>query len=243
MEFRNHRSFYEHWDFSSGEVANLIRVKAGSLLPKGAPKPILVHHFRVACTAGKFRVICDARCLNFFLKNFPFQYERLRDVLAYTQKGFFMVTWDLKAGYYHVPIHPAYRKYFGFKIGNRYGVYKVLCFGMSEACYNFTKIAQEPHIELRLRGVPVSGYIDDGHSAARTYGRALRQGFLAIRLHAALGALFGLPKCVLKPVQELKWLGFLLDTLSETFKLHREGGKQLSAHQLRHDNLHLWQDR
>jgi hypothetical protein len=130
-----------------------------------------------------------------------------------------MVTWDLKAGYYHVPIHPAYRKYFGFKIGNRYGVYNVLCFGLSEACYAFTKIAQEPLIELRQRGVPVSGYIDDGHSAARTYGRALRQGFLAIRIHASVGAFFGLPKCVLWPVQELRWIGFILDTLAESFRV------------------------
>jgi hypothetical protein len=90
---------------------------------------------------------------------------------------------------------------------------------LSEACYAFTKIAQEPLIELRQRGVPVSGYIDDGHSAARTYGRALRQGFLAIRIHASVGAFFGLPKCVLWPVQELRWIGFILDTLAESFRV------------------------
>jgi hypothetical protein len=78
VEFQNHRSFYEHWDFSSGEVANLILVRAGSLLPKGAPKPILVHPSGLALTAGKRRLICDARALNLFLKNFPFQYEKLK---------------------------------------------------------------------------------------------------------------------------------------------------------------------
>jgi hypothetical protein len=193
VEFHNHRSFYEHWDFSSGEIENLIRVRAGSLLPKGAPKPIIVHPFGVALPASKRRLICDARALNLVLENFPFQNEKLRDVLAYTQKGFFMVTWDLKAGYNHIPIHPAYRKYFGFKVGNRYGVYNAICFGLSEACFAFTKVAQEPLIELRSRGIPVPGYIDDGHSSARTYGRAVRQGFLAIKLHASIGAFFGLP--------------------------------------------------
>jgi hypothetical protein len=130
-----------------------------------------------------------------------------------------MIAWDLKAGYYHVPIHPAYRKFFGFRIGNRYGVYNVVCFGLSEACFAFTKIAQEPLIELRSRGIPVSGYIDDGHSAAKTYGRTLRQGFFIMRLLAALGAYFGIPKCVFTPRQELTWLGFLLNTLSQTFKV------------------------
>jgi hypothetical protein len=48
----------------------------------------------------------------------------------------------------------------------------------------------------------------------------IRQGYLIIRLMAALGAkFFGLPKCNLKPLQELRWLGFLLNTLDETFKV------------------------
>jgi hypothetical protein len=213
VEFKNHRSFYDHWDVAFGKVLNLFKVTAATLLPIGAEKPILVHPFGVADTADKQRLICDARALNIFLKNLPFQYEKLRDVLAYTKAGFFMVTWDLKSGYYHVPIHPEYRKFFGFKIGGRYRVYNVICFGLSEACYAVTKIAQEPLIELRARGFPVFGYIDDGHTAARTYGRTLQQGYLIIRLLAALGAFFGLPKCNLEPLQELKWLGFLLNTL------------------------------
>jgi hypothetical protein len=219
VEFKNHKSFYVHWDFSSKEVANLATVGAASILPLGAEKRVLVHPFGVALTAGKRRLICDARGLNMFLQNFPFQYEKLRDVLAYTKKGYFMVTWDLNSGYYQIPIHPAYRKFFGFRIGNRYGVYNEICFGLSEACYAFTKVAQKPLIELRARGFPVSGYIDDGHTAARTYGRTLWQGYLIIRLLAALGAFFGLPKCNLEPLQELRWLGFLLDTLKETFKV------------------------
>jgi hypothetical protein len=219
VEFQNHKSFYVHWDFSSKEVANLATLGAASILPLDADKPVLVHPFGVALTAGKRRLICDARGLNVFLQNFPFQYKKLRDILAYTKRGYFMVTWDLKSEYYHVTIHPAYRKFFGFKIGNRYGVYNAICFGLSEACFAFTKIAQEPLIELRSRGFPISGYIDDGHTAAKTYGRTLRQGYLIIRLLAALGAFFGLSKCVLKPLQELKWLGFLLDTLRETFKV------------------------
>jgi hypothetical protein len=85
----------------------------------GAPKPVIAHPFVVASTAGKLRPICAARVLNIFLKNFPFRYKKLRDVLAYTQAGYSMITWDLKAGYYHLPIHPAYRKFFGFKIGNK----------------------------------------------------------------------------------------------------------------------------
>lgn len=92
VEFKNHKSLYTHWNFSSKELANLFSFGAASLLPLGAPKPIIVHPFGVAETAGKFRLICDARGLNIFLENFPFKYEKLRDVLAYTKEGFYMIT-------------------------------------------------------------------------------------------------------------------------------------------------------
>jgi hypothetical protein len=90
---------------------------------------------------------------------------------------------------------------------------------LSEACFAFTKIAQEPLIELRARGIPVSGYIDDGHTATKTYEKTIRQEYLIVRLFAALEAFFGIPKCNLKPLQELRWLGFLLNTLEQVFKV------------------------
>lgn len=92
VELKNHQSFYVHWDFASKEVINLFTVSAATLLPLGAERPVLVHLFGVASTAGKLRLICDARALNIFLKNLPFQYEKLRDVIAYTKAGYFMVT-------------------------------------------------------------------------------------------------------------------------------------------------------
>jgi hypothetical protein len=63
-----------------------------------------------------------------------------------------MATWDLKSGYYHVPIHSRFRKHFGFKIGGVTFYFKVLCFGFAQACYVFTKNMQEPMIELRRGG-------------------------------------------------------------------------------------------
>lgn len=73
-----------------------------------------------------------------------------------------MSTWDLKAGYYHILIHPRFRKFFGFRVRNLVFQFNVVFFGLSEACYVFTKIMQEPCLELRAAGIPVSGYVDDG---------------------------------------------------------------------------------
>jgi hypothetical protein len=140
-------------------------------------------------------------------------------VLAFTKSGSYLATWDLKSGYFHVPIHPAYHKYFGFKIGETTFYFKILCFGFTQACYVFTKIMQEPMFELRKRGIPMSSNIDDALTAAKTFGRCARQSGLSALLIGALGAFLGLPNCKLTPKQIIKWLGFLIDTLEQKFKV------------------------
>jgi hypothetical protein len=97
-------------------------------------------------------------------------------------------------------IHPAFRNFCGFKVKDRYGVYNVICFGLLEACYTFAKIAQEPLIEVRLRQIPVSGYIDNGPTVVKPYKRTLRQDYPILCLLVALGAFLGLLKCNLKPL-------------------------------------------
>jgi hypothetical protein len=92
-------------------------------------------------------------------------YERLCDILAFTGAERFLATWDLKSGYFHVPIHKDYYKYFCFKVGSITFHFKVLCFGLSQACYVVTKVMQEPAIELRKRGIPLSDYIDHSLTA------------------------------------------------------------------------------
>lgn len=150
-------SIHDHWEYSSGEVYTLAfsGVQRAAMCAPGEI-PLIVHPLGVAVQGVKRRLICDARYLNLFLGLIPFQYERLRDILAYTFGGSFMGTWDLKSGYYHILFHKDYRKYIGFKVGNQYFVYNVPCFGLSQACYLFIKVMQEPMIELRQRSIPIS---------------------------------------------------------------------------------------
>jgi hypothetical protein len=121
--------------------------------------PVIIHPLVVATTGGKQRLILNARYANLFMKALPFRYERLRDILGFTKACYFMSNRDLKSGYYHVLIHPKYRKYFGFKVGDQVFQFNVVFFGFAQACYVFTKIMQEPCFELRSVSIPVSGYV------------------------------------------------------------------------------------
>jgi hypothetical protein len=114
----------------------------------------------------KGRLVLNGKYVNAFCKRHAFTYEKLREVLTFITKGGFFSTWDLKAGYFHVLIHSAFRKYFGFKVGEVYYHYNAMCFGWSEACFIYTLVAQEAAAkELRLLRIPISSYLDDGSTA------------------------------------------------------------------------------
>jgi hypothetical protein len=218
VEFQNHRSFYQNWGFSSDQVEKMVEWGAVGIW-EGPEAPIVINPMGVVESAGKPRAICNAMYPNLFLEALPFRYERLRDILAFIDKGSYMATWDLKSGYFHVPVHRDFWKYFCFKIGNIIFYFKILCFGFAQACYVFTKIMQEPALELRRRGIPLSVYIDEGITAALTSNRCIRQSSLCVLLLGALGAFMGIPKCHMKPELVQKWLGFLADSEHEQFRV------------------------
>jgi hypothetical protein len=202
-----------------GEVLKLILWAAGTIVEEGDEMPIVIHPLEVAFTGGKGRLIVNSRYCNLFMKLLAFRYEPLRDVLGFTKEGFFMANWDLKSGYYHVLIQPKFRKYFGIRIGNITIRLNVVFFGYAQACYVFTKIMQEPAFALREAGIPVSNYVDDVFTAAPTRLACLWQAMFVVLLQAALGGFHGLAKCQIDPVQLIKWLGFMLDSTRQAFKV------------------------
>ena len=54
---------------------------------------------------GKKRLILDLRHVNKYLIKRKVKYEDWKVVLAFFQKGCYVVSFDLKSGYHHVEIH------------------------------------------------------------------------------------------------------------------------------------------
>ena len=75
----------------------------------------------------------------------------------------YMFKFDLKAGYHHVDIHPEYHKYLGFQWElESIFVFAVLPFGLSMACYLFTKIMRPLIWYWRGQGLKAIVYLDNG---------------------------------------------------------------------------------
>ena len=76
------------------------------------------------------------------------------------------LTWDLKSGYHHVDICLDHQNYLGFAWPFsgivRYFTFAVLPFGLSRACFCFTKLMRPLVKRWRLMGPTSFIYLDDG---------------------------------------------------------------------------------
>jgi hypothetical protein len=228
VEFPNHRSFFENPEFGVQAVGDMLSNSTVKLYGKDERKQKVVNPLGVA-NLPKGRLVLDGGYVNAFTKHVPFKYETLREILSFLGERGFFSTWDFKAGYYHVLIHPRFRTYFGFRIGKAYFHYNALCFGWSEACYAYTLVTQEAARELRLREIPVSSYLDDGFTGDEKMLRCLWIIIMVIRFLTLLGAVFSLQKCKFWPSQEGDWLGFVVDSTAQEFRVSETKQEKVRA--------------
>lgn len=137
---RNNRSAFRNSEFVGAAILELL--EQGLIIEVNSP-PHCVNPLSVA-EGKKLRLVLDLREVNRYLVKCNFRYEDLRSLAEVFQKGFWFFTWDLKSGYHHVDIFPPHRQFLGFSWSiagsTRYFCFSVLPFGLSSACYCFTKL-------------------------------------------------------------------------------------------------------
>jgi hypothetical protein len=140
-----------------------------------------------------------------------------------------MATFDLKSGYHHVDIHPAYTQYLGLCWDGNFYKYLVCPFGMAVSGLVFSKILRELVRRWRSKGITMVLYIDDGIVIAKNVqdldaatsqvrNDLLNSGFIvnAEKTHWPAST------CV-------HWLGFQLDSEKNIFIVPEEKMARLKA--------------
>ena len=134
---KNQVSTVNNQAFVDGSVSELL---ASGCICETASLPFICSPLSVVeSSAGKKRLVINLRHLNRFLWKQKFKYEDLRVAMLLFEKGDYLFSFDLKSGYHHVDIAKVHQKYLGFSWGGRYYMFTVLPFGLSSACYAFTK--------------------------------------------------------------------------------------------------------
>jgi len=164
----------------------------------------------------KLRLVLNLRYLNQFLHVQSFKYEDLRIAALIFEQGEYLFKFDLKSGYHHVDIWPEHYKYLGFSwdldgIENYY-VFKVLPFGLSIACYLFTKLMRPLVRYWRGRGLKAIVYLDDGIVAVKGKDEATIESKKVRQDLELAGFIVNIEKCVWdRPSCKIEWLGFNMD--------------------------------
>ena len=224
---RNHRSAIENFRFVSAAVEELVEARC---LIECAVQPRVCSPLQVVFnSSGKPRLVLDLRYINQYLLNQKFKYEGLDLVPAMFEHNNHFFTFDLKSMYHHVDIHTDCWTYLGLSWSNKFYMFAVLPFGLSTACYVFTKLLRPLVKRWRSLGLRVIVYIDDGICAAGSHSKCLEYKELVVSDLGKEGFVLNIPKSQLEPLRVGRWLGFILDLETGCFKVSEEKIERLKS--------------
>ena len=210
----NHKSAREQKDFVTSAVKDLL---ATGCILKVDKRSFICSPLSVVEGSNKKRLVINLRHLNSFLWKQKFKYEDLRTALLLFEKGDMAFTFDLKSGYHHVDIHESCWKYLGFRWDiedtETYFVFRVLPFGLSTACYFFTKLLRPLVKFWRGHGFKVVVYLDDGICSIPADRAEAASEFIQNTLEQT-GFVAHPVKSQWTPSFQVSWLGFDIDLLN-----------------------------
>jgi hypothetical protein len=106
----------------------------GAIEPVDDPDPRFYSHlFVVAKKSGGLRPVIDLKALNQHLSVPHFKMETHQSIRGQIQLGESTVSLDMKDEYFHIPVHPQFRKYMRFAISDQVYQFRAMCFGLSPA--------------------------------------------------------------------------------------------------------------
>ena len=161
---------------------------------------------------NKFRMIIDLSELNKFVTYNHFKMDNLDVATEMLFPDAWMASIDLKEAYYSIPIHEADQKYLVFQWEGRYFKFTCVPFGLCSAPWIFTKTLRPIFAEFHEMGFQGFGYIDDSFIISDSYEECLEAVNYLKNLFSRLGFRVHEEKSVLEPCQEIKFLGYILNS-------------------------------
>ena len=202
-----------HQSFVEDAVQNLVKNRC---VVRVSERPHVCSPLSVVSNSmGNLCLVLNLRYLNQYLHVLPFKYEDLHVAALLCEANEFRFKFDLKSGYHRVDIHPNYHTYLGFQWVTKgeacYYVFTVLPFGLSTACYLFTKMMRLLIRYWRGRGLKAIVYLDDGIVAVKGKQEALVESARVKQDIENAGFIINVEKSAWEPSLTMEWLGFLID--------------------------------
>ena len=176
---------------------------------------------------GTFRLILNLQHLNMDIEYHHFKMETIRSALCLVKQDCWMTSVDLKDAYYSVPISSTDRKFLKFIWKDQCFQYTCLPNGLSSAPRVFTKLLKPVFSTLRKQGFESVPYIDDILLFGDSFDKSAQNVEITSSLLDSLGFTIHPEKSVLVPVQEISFLGFLINSKKMTISLLPDKAKEI----------------
>ena len=218
---RNNKSALLKMDFVYDELQRLEKLGCISRVEQ---QPHIVMPLSVVYSK-KWRLVVDAsRTLNPYCSKRKMKLEDLSHVPFVVRKNDYMVCNDLDSGYWHVPIAEEDWKYLGVAFEHEDGtftfwVWTVLCLGLRDAAFIFTKILAPLVAHLRRQGYRGLIYIDDKFTLGTTFNLCLYWENQVKYWLGKAGWIFKPGKRSGDPAQVCRFLGLDIDSRDLTFNI------------------------
>lgn len=196
--------------FVDEEIVNLLRNQA---IREVDFKPHCVSPISVVPKKNnKKRLVIDLRAINNCLSNPYFRNEGIEVAKQYIQPNDRMVTFDLKDGYHHIPLHEKCQTFLGFKWREKYYVWQVCPFGLSSSGYFFNKVIRAIVQYYRQQDIRLIFFVDDG--ILFTQQSTLTDHYdMIIHGLQELGLKINFEKSCLQPKTSVEWIGYILNSV------------------------------
>ena len=158
-----------------------------------------------------FRLVTDLRVINSYTQSKTFRNENIDDVVEAVRSDDLLVTFDIKDGFFNIPLKKEDSKYFAFQWKNNFYCWNVLCFGWSLSPYYFCKIVREYVGYLRSKDIRIVSYVDDFILADKVDKIDSQKQFALSELKK-FGFTLNEQKSNLTPSNKYKFIGFIIET-------------------------------
>lgn len=168
---------------------------------------------------GSHRMILNLKEFNQNIEYKKFKMETFKTALNLIRQNCWMASIDLVSAYYCVPIDKQDRKYLKFLWEGQLYEYSCYSNGLAQCPRNFTKLTKPIYSHLHGLGHIITGYLDDSLLIAEDQTSCLANIADTIKLFDQLGFIVHANKSILKPTQEITYLGFVINSKEMSVKL------------------------
>ena len=183
--------------------------------------------FAVPKSDGTSRIILNLKKFNESVEYEHFKMENVMTAIHMIRRGCFMASVDLRPAYYSVSVEKEDRKYLKFCWNGQ--LFQYTCFpnGLSNCPRYFTKLMKPVYACLRSKGHLSTAYIDDPFLQAQSFEECLQNVKDTVFLLQSLGFVVHAEKSELYPCHELKYLGFIFNSVDMTIRLTNEKAQKI----------------